>query len=391
MTQDEFDQYVLPTYPRFPITITKGDGSYIYDDKGKAYLDFLSGWGVSNLGHRPKPVVDAVTAQLKLLIHVPNVFYLEPQGRLAKLLVENSIEGKVFFGNSGAEANEAAIKFAKLYGRGRRHTIITAERSFHGRTTAAMAATGQSSVKEGFEPHLEGFVHVPFNDVAALRSAVNDDTVAIMVELVQGEGGIHIATPRYAAAIRQLCDAKDILLIVDEVQSGMGRTGTLFAYQGYGLNPDIVTSAKALASGLPIGATIVSDKVAKLVRPGMHGSTFGGGSLVAEAAIATLKEVLDPKVQGRAALIADLLATKLAGLENKHGCIKQLRQKGLMIGIELDRDSKPIVETCLQKGLFINSTQTKVIRLLPPLNAAAEEVDRAVSIIDEALTESERP
>lgn len=381
---------MLPTYPRFPITITKGDGSYIYDDEGKAYLDFLSGWGVSNLGHRPQPVVDAINGQLNRLIHVPNVFYLEPQGRLARMLVENSIEGKVFFGNSGAEANEAAIKFAKLYGRGKRHTIITAERSFHGRTAAAMAATGQAATKQGFEPNLEGFVHVPFNDAAALRSAVDDDTVAIMVEMVQGEGGIHIATPRYATAIKELCAEKDILLIVDEVQSGMGRTGTLFAYQGYGLDPDIITSAKALASGLPIGATIVADKVAKLVKPGMHGSTFGGGSLVAEAAIATLKEVLDPQLQGRAALIADLLATKLAGLENKHGCIKQIRQKGLMIGIELDRDSKPIVESCLDRGLFVNSTQTKVVRLLPPLNATTEQVDEAISIIDEVLTESER-
>lgn len=391
MTQDEFDRYVLLSYRRFPITIARGNGCYIYDDRGKKYLDFMSGWGVSNLGHRPKPVVDAIIRQADRLIHAPNVFYFEPQGRLAELLVENSIEGKVFFSNSGAEANEAAIKFAKLYGRGRRGTIITAERSFHGRTAAAMAATGQDVIKEGFAPHLPGFIHVPFNDIAALREAVDDDTIAIMLELVQGEGGIHIATPKYAEAIRQICSERDILLILDEVQTGIGRTGTLFAYQGYDLEPDIITSAKALASGLPIGATIVGTKVAELVKPGMHGSTFGGGSLVAEAAIATLKTVLDPKVQGRAELTADLLATRLAGLESKHGPIKQVRQRGLMIGVELDREATPIAEACLEKGLYVNSTQGKTIRMLPPLTATAEEVKLAMSIFDEVLTESERP
>ncbi len=388
MTEEEFDQYVLPTYPRFPITIIKGNGSYIYDDNGKRYLDFMSGWGVSNLGHRPQPVLEAIEDQLKQLIHVPNVFYLEPQGELARLLVENSIDGKVFFSNSGAEANEAAIKFAKIYGKGKRHKIITAERSFHGRTTAAMAATGQVAIKEGFEPLLEGFVHVPFNDSKAVEEAVDDDTVAIMLELVQGEGGIHVADKKYMADIRRMCLAKDILLIVDEVQTGIGRTGTLFAYQGYGVEPDIITSAKSLASGLPIGATIVSDKVAKLVKPGMHGSTFGGGSLVSAAAIATLKMALDPKVQGNGELIAEILATRLAGLENKHKSIKQIRQKGLMIGVELDRSSKPVAEACLKKGLFINSTQGKVLRLLPPLTATTEEAALAVSIIDEALAES---
>lgn len=393
MTEEEFDQYVLPVYQRFPVTIIKGAGSYIYDDNGKRYLDFMSGWGVSNLGHRPQPVVEAVEAQLKQLIHVPNVFYTEPQGELARLLVESSMGqdsgGKVFFCNSGAEANEAAIKFAKLYGKSKRYKIVTAERSFHGRTTAAMAATGQVAVKEGFEPLLEGFVHVPFNDAAALKAAVDDETVAVMLELVQGEGGIHVATREYATAIRQTCTDKDLLLIVDEVQSGVGRTGPLFAYQGYGMEPDIITCAKSLASGLPIGATIVGGKVAGLVKPGMHGSTFGGGALVAAAAIATLKMLEDPKVQGNATLIADLLATKLAGLENKHACIKQIRQKGLMIGLELDRGSKPAAEACLREGLFVNSTQGKVIRLLPPLTASPEEVNEAVDIIDEALTEQQ--
>lgn len=391
MTQEEFDRYVLPTYPRFPITIVKGEGSYIYDDKGKKYLDFLSGWGVSNLGHRPPAVVRAIKLQADELLHVPNVFYLEPQGRLAELLVRNSIQGKVFFGNSGAEANEAAIKFAKIYGRGKRHTIITAEQAFHGRTSGAMAATGQMAIIKGFEPHLEGFKHVPFNDIQALQAAVNDDTLAIMVELVQGEGGINIATQEYADAIQKICDEKDVLLIVDEVQSGIGRTGTLFAYQGYGLQPDIVTSAKSLASGLPIGATIVGGKVAGLIKPGMHGSTFGGGSLVAEAAIATLQEVLKPEVQQHAARMADQLAAELSGLEKKHACIKQVRQKGLMIGIELDRESKPVAEFCLDKGLFLNSTQGKVVRLLPPLTTSKEEISQAISILGEALSESERP
>ena len=386
MTEEEFDQYVLPSYQRFPITIVRGEGSYIYDDKGNSYLDFMSGWGVSNLGHRPRPVVEAISRQARELIHAPNVFYMEPQGELAKLLVRNSILGKVFFSNSGAEANEAAIKFAKLYGKGRRYKIVTAERSFHGRTTAAMAATGQDSIKEGFAPHLEGFIHVPFNDVTALKEAVDDRTVAVMLEPVQGEGGIHVATPAYMKAIRQIQADKDVLLIVDEVQAGMGRTGPLFSYEAYDAQPDIITCAKSLASGLPIGATIIGDKVASLVRPGMHGSTFGGGSLVAAAAIATLKMLLTPEVRGNAALIADILATRLAALETKHGCITEIRQKGLMIGLQLDRPSKPVVEACLQKGLFINSTQTKVIRLLPPLTATPEQVAQAAAILDEALS-----
>jgi predicted acetylornithine/succinylornithine family transaminase len=385
MTEEEFDRYVLPSYKRFPITIVSGTGSYIYDDKGKKYLDFLSGWSVSNLGHRPQPVVDAITKQVQQLIHVPNVFYMEPQGRLAKLLVQNSIEGKVFFGNSGAEANEAAIKFAKLYGQGKRHKIITAERSFHGRTTASMAATGQSAIKNGFAPHLPGFVHVPFNDIGALRDSVDDKTVAIMLELVQGEGGIHIANPEYVAAIKQLCSDKDILLVVDEVQSGMGRTGPLFAYQNYDIEPDIITSAKSLASGLPIGATIAGSKVAANVKPGMHGSTFGGGSLVASAAIATLQTILTPEIQKNTAMLSDLFVAKLAGLAAKHKNITQVRQKGLMIGIELDRSSRPVVEACLREGLFINSIQDTVVRMLPPLNAAAAEVEEALSILDKVL------
>ncbi len=388
MTEEEFDQYVLPSYQRFPITIVSGAGSYIYDDTGKKYLDFLSGWSVSNLGHRPQPVVDAIKAQADKLIHAPNVFYLEPQGQLAKLLVQNSIEGKVFFGNSGAEANEAAIKFAKLYGHGKRHKIITTERSFHGRTSATMAATGQAGIKKGFAPHLQGFAHVPFNDSEALRGAVDDETVAIMLELVQGEGGIHIATPEYAAAIQEICKAKDIVLIADEVQSGMGRTGPLFAYQGYGLEPDIVTSAKSLASGLPIGAAIVGTKVAANVKPGMHGSTFGGGSLVASAAIATVNMLLSPEVTENAKMLTDLFATKLKELDERHACITEIRQKGLMIGIELDKSSKPVAQACLDKGLFINSTQDTVIRLLPPLTATKEEVEQAITIIDEVLQQS---
>ena len=385
MTPEEFDQYVLPSYQRFPITIVRGEGSYIYDDKGKKYLDFLSGWGVSNLGHRPPAVVEAIERQVKELIHVPNVFYTEPQGKLAKMLIENSIPGKVFFGNSGAEANEGAIKFAKLYGQGTRHKIITAEKSFHGRTSAAMAATAQAKIKKGFAPHLPGFVHVPFNDIQALRDNIDDETVAIMIEPVQGEGGIHIATPEYIAAIKQLCQEKDLLLIVDEVQSGMGRTGPLFAYQNYDIEPDIITSAKSLASGLPIGATIVGGKVAPLVKPGMHGSTFGGGSLVAAASLATLQTILEPETAENVKMLSGLMADKLAKLAAEYDCIKEIRQQGLMIGLELDRDSDPVATACLQKGLFINSTQGNVIRILPPLNATQEEAEEAISVLDEVL------
>lgn len=385
MTPQEFDQYVLPSYQRFPITIVRGEGSYIYDDAGKQYLDFLAGWGVSNLGHRPPVVVEAIEKQVKELIHVPNVFYTEPQGQLAKLLVQNSIPGKIFFGNSGAEANEAAIKFAKLYGQGKRHKIITTERSFHGRTSATMAATAQDKIKKGFDPHLPGFIHVPYNDVAALKASIDDSVVAIMLELVQGEGGVHVAKPEYVAAIKQICSDNDILLIVDEVQSGMGRTGPLFAYQNYDIEPDIITSAKALASGLPIGATIAGTKVAANVKPGMHGSTFGGGSLVAAAALATLREILNPQTRQNVTMLSDLLAEKLAELAANHDCITEIRQQGLMIGLELDRDSGSITNACLDNGLYVNSTQGNVIRILPPLTATAEEAETAITILDKAL------
>lgn len=387
MDKAEFDQYILPVYTRFPITITRGEGVYIYDDEGRKYLDFMSGWGVSNLGHRPEPVIKAITRQAQELIHAPNVFYFEPQGRLAELLVRNSIDGQVFFCNSGSEANEAAIKFAKLYGKGEKHKIIAAERSFHGRTTAAMAATNQGAVRDGFEPHLQGFVHVPLNDVAALEAAADSDTLAIILEMVQGEGGIHIASKEYVAAVAKLQANKDILVIVDEVQTGMGRTGPLFAYQNYDLEPDIITCAKSLASGLPIGATVVGRKVAASVRPGVHGSTFGGGSLVATAAIATLQMLTRPEVRKNAKELADVLAKELSGLKERHADIKEIRQQGLMIGIELDHSSKPVAEACLEKGLFVNSTQGTVIRLLPPLIAGEAEAKQAVSIIDEVLSE----
>lgn len=385
MTREEFDRYVLPSYPRFPITIVRSEGNYIYDDAGKQYLDFLSGWGVSNLGHRPPAVVEAITRQLHELIHVPNVFYTNQQGQLAKLLVENSIDGQVFFCNSGTEANEAAIKFAKLYGRGRRYKIITAERSFHGRTSSAMAATAQDKVKNNFAPHLPGFVHVPFNDVQALRAEATDDTVAIMLEVVQGEGGIHIATPEYVAAVKQLCDEKDILFIVDEVQSGMGRTGSLFAYQNYDVKPDIITAAKALASGLPIGAAIANKRVAAYVKPGLHGSTFGGGAVVTAAATATLELILSPEIRDNVTSISGLLSDHLAKLSAEHACIQEVRQQGLMIGLELDRPSKPVAEACLAKGVYVNSTQGTVIRLLPPLTTTAEEVATAMAVLSEAL------
>lgn len=385
MTPKEFDKYVLPSYERFPVTVVRAEGSYFWDDQGKRYLDFLSGWGVSNLGHRPPTVVEAIKRQVEQLIHVPNVFYTEQQGELAKLLVENSIEGKVFFGNSGAEANEAAIKFAKLYGKGERHVIITAERSFHGRTSGAMAATAQGKIKGGFDPHLQGFVHVPFNDVAALEAAVDGSTLAIMLEVVQGEGGVNIISHDYVAAIKKLCAERDLLLIIDEVQAGMGRTGTLFAFQQFDLQPDIVTMAKALASGLPIGATVVSPRIAELVKPGAHGSTFGGGAVVSAAAIATLHELLSPEVQANVRELTQLFADKLAGLQQKHPCITEVRQQGLMIGLELDRPSQPITDACLADGLYVNSTQKTVIRLLPPLTATAEQVEAALKILDKNL------
>ncbi|MBL8014430.1 MAG: aminotransferase class III-fold pyridoxal phosphate-dependent enzyme, partial [Candidatus Omnitrophica bacterium] len=288
-----YDQNILSTYTRVPYVFVKGKGCILTDIHGKKFLDFFPGWGVSNLGHCHPKVVAAVRDQIDKLIHVPNNLYHPNQAKLAKELIRISFPGRIFFCNSGTEANEAAIKFCRAFGEGKRFEIITTNNSFHGRTMGSLAATGQSKHQQGFAPLPGGFVTVPFNDFEALKSVITSNTVAIMMELIQGEGGIHIASKDYIKAVRDLCTEKNILLVIDEIQTGLGRVGEMFAYKAYGIKPDIMTLAKALGGGLPIGAMVVNEKLASVFKPGMHGSTFAGSPLISKAALAVLKVMAD--------------------------------------------------------------------------------------------------
>jgi predicted acetylornithine/succinylornithine family transaminase len=380
-----YDQFVFQTYARMPLVLVKGKGSVVTDIDGHKYLDFFPGWGVSNTGHCHPKVMAAVRDQVGKLIHVPNNFYHPNQGRLAREIVRHSFDGKVFFCNSGAEANEAAIKLARIYGQGKRHGIITALTSFHGRTMGALAATGQLKYQEGFAPLLSGFTHVPFNDFAAVRAAVNADTVAIMLELVQGEGGINIASQSYVQSLRQLCNEKDILLIVDEVQTGMGRTAKMFAYQHYGIEPDIMTLAKGLGGGMPIGAMLAARRFSGLLQPGMHGTTFGGSPIVTKAALGVFEAIQKDKMLPNARVMGEYLLARLALLQKECALIKEVRGLGLMVGVELHTDSKPVFDDCLAHGLIINCTQKRVLRLMPALNVTRKQIDKALLILAAAL------
>lgn len=380
-----YDQFVFQTYARMPLVLVKGKGSVVTDLDGKKYLDFFPGWGVSNTGHCHPKVMAAVRDQLGRLIHVPNNFYHPNQGRLAKEIVRHAFDGKVFFCNSGAEANEAAIKLARIYGAGKRHGIITTLTSFHGRTMGALAATGQLKYQEGFAPLLTGFTHVPFNDLASMRAAVGADTVAIMLELVQGEGGINIASRDYVQGLRKLCDEKDILLIVDEVQTGMGRTGTMFAYQNYGIQPDIMTLAKGLGGGMPVGAMLAARRLTGLLQPGMHGTTFGGSPVVTKAALGVFEAIRKDKMLANARAMGEYMVERLKLVAAQCPHIKEVRGLGLMVGVELHVDGKPVFDDCLEHGLIINCTQKRVLRLMPALNVTKKQIDKALLILAGAL------
>lgn len=380
-----YENFVVTSYGKAPIIMVKGKGSVVTDMDGKRYLDFFPGWGVSNVGHCHPKVVAAVRDQIDKLIHIPNNFYHPNQGRLAAEIVRHSFSGKAFFCNSGAEANEAAIKFARLYGQGKRFEIITTETSFHGRTMGAMAATGQAKVQAGFAPILQGFKTVPFNDIKALKEAITDQTVAILLELIQGEGGINIATQDYIQQMRQICVQKDILLVVDEVQTGLGRTGKMFAYQHYNIDPDMITLAKGLGGGLPIGAVVAKDKVAELLKPGMHGSTFGGSPVVTKAALGVFKAIQSDKMLANARAMGAYLMQELGKLKTKHTFVKDVRGLGLMVGVELTIEGKKIFEGCLANGLIINCTQGKILRIMPALNVTRRDINRALFILDKAM------
>ena len=385
--QEVFDTYkdcIMPTYTKTPLIFVKGKGSRLWDIHSKVFLDLFPGWGVGNLGHCHPKVMQGVRDQVSKLIFIPNNYHHIPQAKLAKEITYWTYPAKVFFCNSGAEANEGAIKLSRKFGKGR-YEIITFENSFHGRTLATLAATGQKKYQVGFEPLPEGFKIVKFNDLEAVKAAITDKTVAIMVELIQGEGGINIASKDFVLGLRKLCAEKNLLLIVDEVQTGVGRTGKLFCYQHYGITPDIMTLAKALGGGLPIGVMVVKKEIADTLQPGTHASTFGGGPVICRAALAVLKAIQEEKLLKNAAAMGEYLFSKLNELKNKYPLIKEVRGIGLMAGIELNIEGKAIVEKCIEKGLLINCTHDKVLRIMPALNITKKEIDKGINILEGAL------
>ncbi len=384
---DLYKQYIMPVYTQSPVALVKGNGARVWDIEGREYLDFFPGWGVSGLGHCHPRVVNAIKNQCKKIIHVSNNYYNNLQVKLAKTISERSFGGKVFFCNSGAEANEAAIKFARMYGGSGRFEVISMENSFHGRTLATLTATGQRRIQEGFEPLPEGFRHVPFNDLTAVEEAITDKTAAVMIELIQGEGGINVASREYIDGLSKLCRGRDILLIFDEVQTGMGRTGKLFCYQNYGVEPDIMTLAKSLGGGVPIGAMVVRKEIADTLPPGSHASTFGGSPLVSSAALAIFKAIDKEKLLKNVNVMREYLLSCLKRLKEKFPIIKEIRGIGLMIGVELTKEGKPIVEECIRRRLLINCTQARVLRIMPPLIVTKRQIDQAMRILDGVLSE----
>ncbi len=385
------DRYLANTYARFPVVLERGEGCRVWDVEGKEYLDFVAGIAVCALGHCHPAVVQAVQAQAAKLLHVSNLYYIEPQIRLAELLCEHTFADRVFFCNSGAEANEAAIKLVRKYAKEHRSPerteIITMEGGFHGRTVATITATAQAKYQMGFEPLLPGFRYVPFDDLAAVERAVGPRTAAILVEPIQGEGGIRVPTEGYLQGLRKLCDDTGPLLIFDEVQTGIGRTGRLFAYEHWGVEPDIMALAKALGGGLPIGAMLAKEEVAASFTPGTHAATFGGNPLVTAAAFATLKTVLEEDLAARSAEMGGHLLHELQTVQAAHRAVKVVRGKGLLIGVELDREVRPVLTRCLDQGLLLSSAGEKVIRFAPPLTVSAQEVSQAVGVFDTVLRE----
>ncbi|MBE3581630.1 MAG: acetylornithine transaminase [Thermoanaerobacteraceae bacterium] len=384
-------EYVMHTYSRYPVALVRGEGVRVWDADGREYLDFVGGLAVNSLGHCHPRVVAAVREQAGRLLHCSNLYWIEPQVKLARLLVENSDLDKVFFCNSGAEANEAAIKLARKYAKLHRgeacYEIITMRRSFHGRTLATLTATGQEKFQRGFEPLPSGFRYVPFNDLQALREAVNAQTCAVMLEPVQGEGGVYPADPQYLRAVAELCRKEGLLLIFDEVQCGLGRTGYLFAYQYYGVQPDIMTLAKALAGGVPMGAMLAREEVAAAFAPGDHASTFGGNPLAAAAGVAALEALLEEGLVENAAQQGEYLITRLKSLASAFSQVVDIRGRGLMVGMEIEGPADAIAGACLERGLLINSCHGRVLRFLPPLTVKKEEIDAALAILEAVMKE----
>jgi acetylornithine/N-succinyldiaminopimelate aminotransferase len=385
-TIELFQKYVIGNYSRLPRVIVKGEGCYLYDSDGNKILDMFPGWAVSAIGHCHPKVVEAIRYQAGELLHIDNTFYSEPQGKLAKLLSERAFGGKSFFCNSGAEANEAALKLARLHTAPEKYKFITTEGSFHGRTFATLTATAQPKHHEGLLPLLPGFVYVPYNDVPAMEAAFDDEVAAVMVEPIQGEGGINIPDADYLKEIRRMCDEHNSLLICDEVTTGIGRTGKWFAYQHFDVEPDIITMAKALGGGVSIGAMMAKEEVAASLVPGKHASTFGGNALVCAAAIAVIEAIEEENLLENAERLGKYTMEKLEQLKNKHFIIDSIRGIGFMIGIQLTGPGQEIVNKCLDKGLRINCTQGAVLRMMLPMIVNAEQIDQAIDILDSVLS-----
>jgi len=380
-----FSRYVVPNYRRYPVALVRGEGSYVWDAQGTRYLDFFPGWGCDLLGHCPEPVVKAVQEQVATLIHVPNTWYTEAQGRWAKLLSERSFGGQAFFCNSGTEANEAAIKLARLHAPKGRYKIITFEGGFHGRTLGATAATAQPKYHEGLGPLMAGFVYAPFGDLEAVAKLVDDETAAIMVEPVQGEGGVNLPPEGFLAGLRKIADDQGLLLMFDEVQTGCGRTGEWFAYQHFGVTPDVMTLAKALCGGIAGGALMTTPEIAPSLRPGMHAATFGGNPIAARAGIATIEMIEQDNLLAQTKRLGEIFRQRLTELQAECDLIREVRVLGVMIGVELSIDGTPIVQGCMDRKLLINCTHGTVLRLLPAMNLSEQQAHDGCDILAAVL------
>ncbi len=384
-----FEQYVIPNYVRYPLALVRGEGSYVWDAEGRRYLDLFPGWGCNLLGHCPPRVVQAVQEQVATLIHVPNTWYIESQGRWAEMLSERSFGGQAFFCNSGTEANEAAIKLVRLHSPKHRYKIITFEGGFHGRTLGATTATAQPKYHEGLGPLMAGFVYAPFGDLEAVAKRIDDETAAIMIEPILGEGGVRIPPKGFLEGLRRLADEHELLLVFDEVQTGCGRTGKWFAYQHTDIQPDIMTLAKAICGGIAGGALLTSPEIAPSLRPGMHAATFGGNPIAARAGIAALETIEEENLLENVDRVSAVFRTRLEALQQECELIREIRILGAMIGIELTQEGGPVVSACMERGLLINCTQNTVLRLLPAMNLTESQANEGCDILADAIKQLE--
>jgi acetylornithine/N-succinyldiaminopimelate aminotransferase len=384
---DVFDRYVVPNYRRYPVCLTRGEGSRVWDAEGAEYLDLFPGWGCNLLGHCPEPVVKAVQEQVAKLIHVPNTWYIEPQGEWARLLSERSFGGQAFFCNSGTEANEAAIKLVRLRSEGKRYKIITFTGGFHGRTMGSVSATAQPKYHEGLGPMVAGFQYAPHGDLDAVERLIDEHTGGIMVEPILGEGGVVPAPEGFLPGLRRIADAHDLLLVFDEVQCGCGRTGKWFGYQHFGVTPDVMTLAKSLCAGVAGGAMLTTVDLAKHLRPGMHAATFGGNPLAAAAGIAAIDMIERDGLLAHVDTVAEIFQERLAALKERCDVVTDVRVLGMMIGVELSIDGTAVVQACMDRKLLVNCTQGRVIRLLPAMTITPDEVRDGCDRLADAIVE----